>query len=132
MTASMPPRLAIPNEMRIVAERSVELAKRALNNYLRATYQAVSAIGDGESFSGAPDINNRAINFAERNVLSAFEFAQRIIQAQDVPEVVGLLTEFVQSQMQILTEQAKDLGETPASKRTLNSQRPPKRSRSSS
>ena len=131
MTASMPPRLAIPNEMRIVAERSVELAKLALNNYLRATYQAVSAIGDGD-FSGAPDINKKAINFAERNVLSAFEFAQRIIQAQDLPEVVRLLTEFLQSQMQILTEQAKDLGETPASKRTLNSQRPPKRSRSSS
>jgi hypothetical protein len=125
MTASTPPRFAIPNEMRAVAERSVDLAKLALNNYLRATYQAV-AIGDPASPIGAQDFNKKAVNFAERNVLSALEFAQRIIQAKDLPEIIRLLTEFLQSQMQILTEQAKDLGEPLAAKRALNGKRAPR------
>jgi hypothetical protein len=123
MTMSTPSHFAIPNEMRAVAERSVELTKLALNTYLRAAYQAVAAIGDAASPGGAPDINKKAINFAERNVLSAFEFAQRLIQAQDLPEVVRLLTEFLQSQTQVLAEQAKDMGDTVAGKRGLNGRR---------
>lgn len=126
MTTSTPSRFVIPNEMRAVAERSVELAKLALNTYLRAAYQAVAAVGDAASPGGAPDINKKAINFAERNVLSAFEFAQRLSQAQDLPEVVRLLTEFLQSQTQVLAEQAKDLGDAVAGKRGLNAQRAPR------
>ena len=51
-------------------------------------------------------------HLAERNILSAFEFAQKIVQATDIQEMVRLQSLFVQSQMQALTEQAKDLGET--------------------
>ena len=52
------------------------------------------------------------MGFAERNVLSAFEFAEKLFQAKDIRELVQTQTEFVQSQMQALTGQAKDLGET--------------------
>ena len=52
------------------------------------------------------------MSFAERNVLSAFEFAQKIVQAKDIQELVRMQTEFVQSQIQVLSEQVKDLGET--------------------
>jgi phasin family protein len=52
------------------------------------------------------------MTFAERNVLSAFEFAQKIVQARDIQELIRMQTEFVQSQIQVLSEQVKDLGET--------------------
>ena len=52
------------------------------------------------------------MSFAERNVLSAFEFAQKIVQAKDIQEFIRMQTEFVQSQIQVLSEQVKDLGET--------------------
>ena len=51
------------------------------------------------------------MKFAQRNVLSAFEFAQQIVQAKDIQELIQTQTEFVRSQMQVLSEQVKDLGD---------------------
>jgi phasin len=98
----------------IVAEQGVEQAKLAFNGYLQATKEAVSTFEDWvkANQAGAQGISKKAMSYAERNVLSAFEFAQKIVQANDIPELMRMQTEFVQSQIQVLTEQIKDLGET--------------------
>ncbi len=121
MKGTTPP-FEIPNEMRAVAERSVEQAKLAFNNYMQAAQEAVTTFEDRLKASqvGAQGISKKAMNFAERNVLSAFEFAQKIVQAKDIQELVRMQTEFVQSQMQVLSEQVKDLGET-ATKNAMDS-----------
>ncbi|MDC7788225.1 phasin family protein [Rhodoplanes sp. TEM] len=114
MTTATTPSFEIPAEMRAVAERSVEQAKLAFNNYMQAAQEAVSAFEERVKASqvGAQGISKKAMNFAERNVISAFEFAQRVVQAKDIQELVKMQTEFVQSQMHVLSEQLKDLGET--------------------
>ena len=106
--------LEIPKEMRAVAEQSVEQAKLAFNSYLQAAQEAVSTFDQWVKASqvGAQGISKKAMSFAERNVLSAFEFAQKIVQAKDIQELIRMQTEFVQSQIQVLSEQVKDLGET--------------------
>ena len=116
MIANTTPRFEVPNEMRAVAERSVQQAKLAFNNYLQATQETVSTLEERVTASraGAQDISKKAMTFAERNVLSAFEFAQRIVQAKDIQDLVRILTEFLQSQMQVLSEQLKELGDTAA------------------
>ena len=100
--------------MRAVAERSVEQARLAFNNYMRAAQEAVSTVEKRVKASqvGAADISAKAMSFAERNVLSAFEFAEKIVQAKDIQELVRMQSLFVQSQMHTLSEQVKDLGET--------------------
>ena len=105
--------LEIPKEMRTVAEQSVEQAKLAFNSYLQATKEAVSTFEEWvkANQASAQGITRKAMSFAERNVLSAFEFAQKIVQANDIPELMRMQTEFVQSQIQVLSEQVKDLGE---------------------
>jgi phasin len=120
------PPFEIPNEMRAVAERSVEQAKLAFNNYMQAAQEAVSTFEERVKASqvGAQGISKKAMSFAERNVLSAFEFAQKIVQAKDIQELVRMQTEFVQSQIQVLTEQVKDLGET-ATKSAMESVKTP-------
>lgn len=50
--------------------------------------------------------------FAERNVLSAFELAEKIVDTRDIQDLVRMQTEFLQSQMHSLGEQVKDLSET--------------------
>ena len=97
-----------------VLEQSVEQAKLLFNNYIQAAQEAVSAFEQWvkASQAGAQGISKKAMSFAERNVLSAFEFAQKIVQAKDIQELIRMQTEFVQSQIQVLTEQIKDLGET--------------------
>ena len=113
MSASPTLQFEIPNEMRAVAERSVEQAKAAFQQLLQAAQEAVSTLEERVTASqlGALDISKKAMSFAERNVLSAFEFAQKVVQTKDTQELVRMQTEFVQSQMQALSEQVKDLGE---------------------
>lgn len=118
----------IPAEMRAMAERSVEQAKLAFNNYMQAAQEAVTTFEDRvkASQAGAQGISKKAMNFAERNVLTSFEFAQKIVQAKDVQELIRMQTEFVQSQMQALSEQIKDLGET-ATRTAMDSVKAPPR-----
>ena len=61
---------------------------------------------------GGSELSNKILGYAERNVASAFEFAERLVQVRDVHELTKLQTDFIQAQMQAMTEQAKDLSET--------------------
>ena len=114
MSASPTPQLGIPNELRAVAELRIEQAKGAFADFMRAAQGAVSALEDRftASQASANEIGDKAMSFAERNVSSAFELAQKIVQTKDIQELVRMQTEFAQSQMNVLSEQVKDLGET--------------------
>ncbi|MFY9993129.1 MAG: phasin family protein [Rhodoplanes sp.] len=122
MTKGITRPFEIPKEMRAVAEQSVEQAKLAFNNYLQAAQEAVSAFDQWVRASqlGAQGLCTKAMNFAQRNVLSSFEFAQKIVQAKDIEELIKTQTEFVRSQMQVLSEQVKVLGEA-ATQTTMDS-----------
>jgi hypothetical protein len=65
--------------MRAVAERSVEQAKLAFNSYIQAAQETASTFEQWVKASqvGAYGVCKKAMTFAERNVLSAFEFAQK-------------------------------------------------------
>ena len=114
LTTSTPPRFEVADDMRVTAERSVEQAKLAFDNYMRATEKAVTALeGKVEAGQrGAPDISRKAMGFAESNVRTAFEFAHKIIQAEDIQDVFRMQSQFVEAQMQALREQVMGLGET--------------------
>jgi Phasin protein len=43
---------------------------------------------------GAQGITKKAMSFAERNVLSTFEFAQQIVQAKDIQELIRMQSRF--------------------------------------
>lgn len=104
---------AISKELRAMAERGVEQAKLAFGNYTQASEEAVSTFEQWVEVNRANAQNNRkkVMNFAQRNVLSAFEFTQKVVRAKDIEELIQAQTEFVQSQMQDLGEQVKELGE---------------------
>jgi phasin len=109
-----PDHFEIPHDMRAFAEKSVEQAKQAFDGFISAAHQAVHAFeGQAESArKGARHVTEKAMNFAERNVAVSFEFAQQLVRAKDVQEVLRLQADFIRSQMQVLTEQAKELGES--------------------
>ena len=97
----------IPTDVRKMTEQSMEQVRTAINGYLQFFQRAVPG-----NVMGGNELSNKALNYAERNVASAFEFAQKLVQVKDVQDLVKLQTEFIQSQMQAMTEQAKDLSET--------------------
>ena len=53
---------------------------------------------------------------AERNIAASFDFAQKLVHAKDVQEVMKLHAEYVKDQMQTLSEQTKQMGESAAKK----------------
>lgn len=114
MTTSTPPRFEVADDMRVTAERSVEQARLAFDNYMRATEKAVTALESQVEVGqrGALDISRKAMGFAESNVRTAFEFAHKIIQAEDIQDVFRMQSQFVEAQMQALREQVMGLGET--------------------
>ena len=50
------------------------------------------------------------MSFAEQNIANSFEFAQKLVRAKDIQEVMALQQEYLQTQMKAMSEQAKDLG----------------------
>ena len=61
--------------------------------------------------TGVKEAGELAMRFAERNIASSFDFAQKLVQAKDPQEVMALHAEYTKSQIAALTEQAKELGE---------------------
>ena len=107
-------RFDVPPEMRAFAEKSVEQARQAFDGFISAAHQAMSAFeGQAETArKGARDVTEKAMTFAERNVASAFEFAENLLRARDIQEVLRLQADYIKRQMQTLTEQAKELGDS--------------------
>ena len=104
---STTPQFEIPTDVRKMTEQSVEQVKTAISGYLQFLQRAVP--GD---VMGGSELSNKILGYAERNVASAFEFALRLVQVRDIQELTRLQTDFIQAQMQAMTEQVKDLSET--------------------
>jgi phasin len=107
-------RFEVPPELRTFAERSVEQARQAFDGFISAAHQAMSAFeGQAETArKGARDVSEKAVTFAERNMTSAFEFVHDLVRARDLQEVLRLQADYIRRQMEALTEQARELGES--------------------
>jgi hypothetical protein len=58
--------------------------------------------------AGAKEVGELAVNFAERNIASSFEFAQKLLRAKDPKDVMALPAEYVSTQVAALTEQGQE------------------------
>jgi phasin len=102
----------IPPEMRAFTEKSVEQARQAFDGFITAAQRTMTAFqGQAEATQkGAKDLGEKALGFAERNMASSFDFAQQLMTAKTVQDMLKMQAEYIKTQMQTLTEQAKDLG----------------------
>ena len=115
----------IPPEMRAFVERSFEQAKLAFDKFMEAAQSTMNTF-EGQSNlaqTGAKEVTQKIKDFAEQNVATAFDHAQKLVQAKDAQTLLTLHSEFVQSQMQVLSEQARVLGEI-SSKAAMDAAKP--------
>jgi phasin len=107
------PGFEVPHEMRAFAEKSVEQAKSAFDNYINQATKAMSAVESQSdaATSGARDVSRQALGFAEENVAAAFAFAEKLVRARDPQEILQLQSEFAKDSMQKLSEQTKAMSE---------------------
>lgn len=116
---------AIPNEMRTFAEQSVTQARQAFDGFIAAANQALGQF-QGQAMaarSGAQEIAHKSMSYAEQNVASTFDFAQRLMHAKDAAEVMSLQSEYLSRQMQTISTQVQDLSQT-AAKMAMDAAKP--------
>ncbi len=106
----------MPDEVRAVVEQSVSHARIAFKGVVDAASKAVTQWhGQAEAArTGASDIAWKSMAYAEKNMTSTFDFAQRLMRAKDPAEVMRLQSEFLASQMQTISTQAQELGQSAA------------------
>ena len=118
---------AMPDEVRAFVEQSVSQARTAFDGIAQAANQAVAQWkGQAEAArAGASEIAHKSMAFAEVNMSSTFDFAQKLMHAKDPQEVMRLQSEFLSDQMRTLSSQAQDLGQS-AAKIVMDAAKPKK------
>jgi phasin len=106
-------RFEIPKEMRSMAEASFEQARKGFEKFLATAQQTAGSIEERGATvrAGAKEISSKAIANAEKNVQASLDYAQSLVHAKDLTEVMRLHSEFVQAQMRSLAEQASEMGQ---------------------
>ena len=106
------PSYEIPAEMRDLAEKSVDQARKAFEGFVSAAQKAAGQADTTATSvqNNAKSIGTKAMSFAEYNVKSAFELAQKLVRAKDMQEIMRLQAEYARAQMTTMQEQAKELG----------------------
>jgi phasin len=107
---------AMPTEMRAFVEQSVTQAKNAFDGFIQAANQAMGQFqGQAQAARGsANEIAQKSMAYAEQNMAATFEFAEKLIKAKDPTEVMRLQSEFLGRQMQALSSQIQELGQSAA------------------
>lgn len=104
---------AVPENIRAMAETSLGKAREAVDKYMAEAsrlYQSVDTSVQAAQ-AGARDINQKAVSNAEANVRAAFDFAQSLVQASSLQEITKLQQQFVQSQVERLSGQMREIGD---------------------
>jgi len=104
---------AISKDMRAMAEASFEQVRKAFDKFMESARTTAGNIEERRDTvrAGAKEIGSKAVAYAEKNVQASLDHAQSLLKAKDVPEVMKLHSEYVQSQMRSLAEQASEMGQ---------------------
>ena len=108
-----------------MAEASFEQTRKAFEKLLASAQQTAGSIEERGATvrAGAKDIGAKAISYAEKNVQTSLDYAQALVRAKDLGEMMRLHSEYVQAQMRALAEQASEIGQT-VSKAAIDAAKP--------
>ena len=106
-------RFEIPKEMRSMAEASFDQARKAFEKFLASAQATAGSLEERGATvrAGAKDIGAKAVSYAEKNVQASLDYAQSLLHAKDLTEIMKLHSEYVQAQMRSLAEQASEMGQ---------------------
>ena len=103
----------IPAPVRQMAEKSVEQTKEAYDRLMEAARQAqgMFATSSNAVGAGSKEIQEKTMHYAEVNVQAGFDFAERLVKAKDLQEVLEIQTQFARQQMEVFTQQAQEISQ---------------------
>ena len=100
----------VPEQMLEFAEKSVDPARQAFDDFMGAPHKAVTNVEDSANAgqANAADVNKKALTYAEEHVNAAFKFAQELGKADNVEDMMKLQQTYLRGQMEALGEQARE------------------------
>jgi hypothetical protein len=103
----------------------VAQARKAFDGFIQAANQAMGQMqGHAQAAqSSATEIAHKSMSYAEQNVATTFDFAQRLMHAKDAAEVMALQSEYLSRQMKTMSSQVQELGQS-AAKMVIDSANP--------
>lgn len=102
----------IPNEMRDFAEKSVEQARKAFDGFMEAAHKSATAM-ETQAASAQQNVRataDSAVSYAEANVAASFAFAQKLLRARTLEEMMSIQADFARSQIDTLNKQMAEMG----------------------
>jgi hypothetical protein len=99
-------------KMREMAQTTLDKAKDAVSKCM-AESQKLREKADSSvraTYSSAKEMNEKAVAFAEANVIAGFDLARRLLEAKD-PQAMGLVYQnHLKEQMEKMNAQFRELG----------------------
>jgi hypothetical protein len=84
----------------------VKQTEGAMDNYFNLLQQTMSATPRGKT-----DFGEKLKSFTEQNIAAAHHHVQKLSQVRDFQDFIKIQTEYVQTQLSLFADQAKQLGE---------------------
>ena len=105
---------AIPAQFRRLWKSNLQQARLAYDQFVdmmaRASVLLTRVMPTSEMASGFEEIQQRTVQFAKQNADAYFSFVDDLAKADDLQEALAIQNRYVQTQMQLLTVQAQELG----------------------
>jgi phasin len=120
-------RFEIPKDMRSMAEASFEQARKSFEKFIVGAQAAADSLSARTATvgAGAKDVSAMAFSYAEKNVQASLDYAQALVHAKDLSEVIRLHREYIQAQMRSVAEQASEMGQI-VSRASMDAAKPKK------
>ncbi|MGH1351721.1 MAG: phasin [Methyloligellaceae bacterium] len=102
----------IPEQIRDLAEQSMEKAEEAYKGFVDAANKAQTMLKESSEnvTSGTKEIQDKAFSYASENMQANFDLAARLIKAKDMKEALEIQSDFAKKQMETYSKQAQDIG----------------------
>ena len=104
----------IPVDIRTAAEHGIEQARAAFDRFMESAKTGLEAVEDRSKVAqdSARDIRTTVMSFAEQNMAKTFEYVEKSMTAKDPQALMQLQIDFIRTQMEGLSQQAKALGDS--------------------
>ena len=93
-------------EAKQAIEQTVKQTQGAMDNYFNLLQQTMSATPWGKT-----DFGEKLKSLTEQNIAAAHHHIQKLSQARDFQDFIKIQSEYMQTQLSLFADQAKQLGE---------------------
>ena len=106
------PKFDIPDTMREMAERNVEQARGAYDQFMTIARQAQEMVvkSSGAMAESTREIQDRTLRYAKENVDASFNLAADLAKARDIKDYMEIQARYAERQVKAFTDQAQELG----------------------